>query len=261
VRRTWRTDQLTAYRLVSDVVATAAYSAEVLGVVWDERVEEDLPSVGDRFTARNRMGGTRWTSTATVVEAEPGRRFAFAVGPVERPTAVWSFDLSAVDVPGAGTATTVEYTVVLGSGPSMFDTIRHLETDRYDAIVDERLDGLSASMANLLDALGACVDPHRCSTSFHWRTPQMRFEKTVRWSRPERGVRPPTDDHLAAEDGVDDPPDGVVGEAAVEGIDRVRGGVILDLVPGVDGGDPAGDQGGGTCRCRPERPGRRSRPR
>lgn len=51
------------------------------------------------------------------------------------------------------------------------------------------------------------------------------------------------DDHLVAEDGVDDPPDGVVGEAAVEGFDQVRGGVILDLVPGVDGGGAAGDQG------------------
>ena len=155
VRRVWRTDPRTAYGLVSDVVAAAAHSQEVLDVVWDRRASLDQPSVGDRFTARNSVGAMQWTSTSTVVCAEPGRRFTFAVGAADRPTAVWSFDLFAVAVPGAGTATTVEYTVVLGSGPSMFDTVRHLPADHYDAIVDERLEGFSASMADTLDALGA----------------------------------------------------------------------------------------------------------
>lgn len=155
VRRTWTTDPITAYRLVSDVVATAAHSAEVSEIVWDIRVEPDLVSVGDRFAARNRIGDTRWTSTAVVVDAKPGRRFAFAVGSLDRPTAVWSFDLTAVGFPDPETATSIEYTVVLGRGPSMFDTIRHLGAERYDAIVNQRLDGFSVSMANLLDSLNA----------------------------------------------------------------------------------------------------------
>jgi hypothetical protein len=162
VRGTCSGDALRTYRRVSDVVATAAHSAEVLEVEWEQRADPDLPAVGDRFRARNRLGSTRWDSTATVVEADPGRRFAFAVGPVDRPTAVWSYDLSTVDVPGAGTATTVAYTVELGRGPSMFDTLGHLDPAAYDAVVEQRLDALAASMSVLLDALA--TEPDRTTT-------------------------------------------------------------------------------------------------
>jgi hypothetical protein len=149
-------DALRTYRLVSDVVATAAHSGEVLGVEWERRADPELPSVGDRFRARNRLGETRWTSTATVVEADPGRRFAFAVGPVDRPTAVWSYDLSTV--PGSGVQTAVAYTVELGRGPSMFDGLGHLGPAAYDAVVEQRLDALAASMSVLLDALATESD-------------------------------------------------------------------------------------------------------
>jgi len=166
VRSTCSGDALSTYRRVSDVVATAAHSAEVLEVVWDQQADLDLPSVGDRFTARNQSGSLRWTSTATVLSAEPGRRFAFAVGPPERPTAVWSFDLSCVDVPGAGARTTVAYTVVLGSGPSMFDTIRHLTPVQCDAVVEQRLDELASSMSVVLEALGrGAADDHAADES------------------------------------------------------------------------------------------------
>ena len=47
---------------------------------------------------------------------------------------------------------------------------------------------------------------------------------------------------VVAEQGVDDSPDGVVGQAAVEGLGQVGGGEVADLVPGLDGGDAEGDQ-------------------
>ncbi len=154
VRRTWPTDPVTAYRLLSDVVATAKHSPEVERVAWDRRARAQAPSVGDRFCARNRNGRMRWTSTSTVVAAEPGRRFAFVVGQAHRPTAIWSFDLEAI---AGGTRTTVAYTVALGDGPSMFDTMRHLADEQYGAAVDERLDNLAASMTAMLDALAPAV--------------------------------------------------------------------------------------------------------
>ena len=43
-------------------------------------------------------------------------------------------------------------------------------------------------------------------------------------------------DEVVAEQVVDDLADGVVGQAAVEGVDQVGGGEVADLVPGVDGG-------------------------
>ena len=50
------------------------------------------------------------------------------------------------------------------------------------------------------------------------------------------------DDQVVAEQGVDDAADGVVGQAAVEGLGQVGGGEVADLVPGLDGGDAEGDQ-------------------
>jgi site-specific DNA recombinase len=44
------------------------------------------------------------------------------------------------------------------------------------------------------------------------------------------------EDEVVAEQGVDDPADGVVGQAAVEGLGEVGGGVVADLVPGLDRG-------------------------
>ena len=50
------------------------------------------------------------------------------------------------------------------------------------------------------------------------------------------------DDQVVAEQGVDDLADGVVGQAAVEGLDEVGGGEVADPVPGVDGGEAERDE-------------------
>ena len=49
-------------------------------------------------------------------------------------------------------------------------------------------------------------------------------------------------DEVVAEQVLDDLPDAVVGQAAVEGVGEVGGGEVADPAPGVDGGDAEGDQ-------------------
>ena len=66
-------------------------------------------------------------------------------------------------------------------------------------------------------------------------------------------------DQVVAEQGVDDPADGVVGQAAVEGLDEVGGGEVADPVAGVDGGDPECDEHVGLAGARRARSGTRSR--
>ena len=52
------------------------------------------------------------------------------------------------------------------------------------------------------------------------------------------------DDHeVGAQQAVDDPADGVVGQAAVEGVDQVGGGEVAHLVTGMDGGVTEPDEG------------------
>ena len=59
----------------------------------------------------------------------------------------------------------------------------------------------------------------------------------------ERGEAELVDeDEVVAQQGVDDPADGVVGQAAVEGLDEFGGGEVADPVPGLDGGDAEGDE-------------------
>ena len=50
------------------------------------------------------------------------------------------------------------------------------------------------------------------------------------------------DDEVVAEQVLDDPADGVVGQAAVEGLDEFGGGEVPDPVAGFDGGDAEGDE-------------------
>ena len=60
----------------------------------------------------------------------------------------------------------------------------------------------------------------------------------VQWREPDFV----DEDQLVAEQGVDDAADGVAGQAAVEGLGELGGGVVADLVPGRDGGGTERDQ-------------------
>jgi hypothetical protein len=50
--------------------------------------------VGSRFIGHNRAGAIRWFTQGEVLEAEPGRRFAFQIhlGPV--PIALWEYEFT-----------------------------------------------------------------------------------------------------------------------------------------------------------------------
>lgn len=143
-------DPLRAYELVSDVVATARHSAEVVSLTWDHRAAPPKICIGDRFTAHNAGMGMTWTSTSVVTAAEPGHVFAFAVGGTEHPTATWTFLLLPDESSGG---TLVSYTVELGDGPSMFDAVSGADPARRVVVVERRLDGLATGMRSLLSAL------------------------------------------------------------------------------------------------------------
>ncbi|MEU4290281.1 SRPBCC family protein [Kribbella sp. NPDC026596] len=52
------------------------------------------PAVGARFVGHNRVGVVRWFTFGRVVDAEPGRRFAFTIhfGPI--PISLWAYDFT-----------------------------------------------------------------------------------------------------------------------------------------------------------------------
>jgi hypothetical protein len=93
------------YAMVSDVTRTGEWSPENIGGRWIGSATE--PVVGARFRGSNRRGFRRWSTSCTVVAADPGRRFAFDVAFAGIPVSRWSYEF----VPDAtGTLVTETWT-------------------------------------------------------------------------------------------------------------------------------------------------------
>lgn len=80
------------YALVSDLPGMSRVAEEFERGSWLGGAR--AAAVGARFRGHNKKKGRRWTTTATVTDAEPGRRFAFEVSSVAGiPVARWQYDI------------------------------------------------------------------------------------------------------------------------------------------------------------------------
>lgn len=96
------------WELVSDVTKIGRYSPETFEAEWLDGATG--PFVGARFRGhvkRNGKGPTYWTK-CTVLASEPGREFAFGVGPGDKPLSVWRYELAPS---GDGTDVTESFTL------------------------------------------------------------------------------------------------------------------------------------------------------
>ena len=96
------------WELVSDVTKIGRYSPETFEAEWLDGATG--PAVGARFRGhvkRNGRGPTYWTK-CTVIASEPGREFAFGVGPGDTPLSVWRYQLQPS---GDGTDVTESFTL------------------------------------------------------------------------------------------------------------------------------------------------------
>ncbi|MEZ7128661.1 SRPBCC family protein [Nonomuraea sp. AD125B] len=86
------------YDLVSDVTRTPEFSPEILRCTWLDGATG--PAVGARFEAVNKVRrGPAWKNRPVVVEARPGREFAFSRTEKFAGTLVWRYRLEP-DGPG-----------------------------------------------------------------------------------------------------------------------------------------------------------------
>ncbi len=91
----------TLYALVSDVTRMGDWSPENKACRWVGGATG--PALGARFKGANRRGWRRWSTTCTVVTADPGHTFSFKVAFGPLPVAVWTYSFAAE---GAGTRVT-----------------------------------------------------------------------------------------------------------------------------------------------------------
>lgn len=82
----------TVYALVSDLPRMGEWSPECTRATWTSGAVG--PAVGARFVGHNRVGAIRWITFGRVVDADPGRRFAFSIhfGPI--PVSLWAYDFT-----------------------------------------------------------------------------------------------------------------------------------------------------------------------
>lgn len=93
VSRTINADAHVVWALVSDVRRMGEWSPETTKGVWLGGATG--PVVGARFKGENELGKKSWTTTGTVVEAEPGRSFCFRVTSGPLGVALWEYRIEA----------------------------------------------------------------------------------------------------------------------------------------------------------------------
>ena len=139
------------WELVTDLVLMGQWSPEYRGGEWLDGATG--PVVGARFKGRNQRREQQWESISTVIAAEPGRSFAWAVGDPTRAAATWRFDLTP-----EGHGTRVRQHVELGPGPSGL-TARIAELpDREEDIIAARTAEHRRNMQMTLEGLKAAAE-------------------------------------------------------------------------------------------------------
>jgi len=135
------------WSLVSDIALMAELSPELQEVTWLDGATG--PAVGRRFTGRNAhpaMG--EWETVSTVVECDPPRRFAWAVGDPGHPSATWRFT---VTPDGAGTR--LEQWYQMGPARSGVNIAIDAMPDKEAKIVFVRLREHETAMLHNLDVI------------------------------------------------------------------------------------------------------------
>ena len=77
------------FEMVSDLTRMAEWSPENTGARWKGGAVG--PAVGARFSGKNANGWRRWSTDGKVIEAEPGKVFAFEVSAVGFKVATWRY--------------------------------------------------------------------------------------------------------------------------------------------------------------------------
>jgi len=127
------------YRFVSDVSKLGRLSPECHRCDWDAGVT--AATVGATFTGYDRAPGRRWSMQCRVTAAEPGSRFAFAVGTDTEEFSRWTYELADED---GGTRVTESYEVATLPPP-----LRALDQAGLAGRADQLHDGMLATLGRL----------------------------------------------------------------------------------------------------------------
>ena len=83
------------YDAISDVTRMGEWSEECHTCEWHDGF--DSAAVGAVFDGHNRNGEHEWTSQAKVIEADPGRAFAFECSMMDFHYSTWGYRIEEID--------------------------------------------------------------------------------------------------------------------------------------------------------------------
>jgi uncharacterized protein YndB with AHSA1/START domain len=79
----------TVWQMVSDVTRMGEWSPETTAATWSKGANG--PTLGARFSGKNRNGRRTWSTVCTVDQCEPDRTFGFTVAAGPLKVARWSY--------------------------------------------------------------------------------------------------------------------------------------------------------------------------
>ena len=134
------------YAAISDVTRMGEWSEECYACEWHEGF--DGPAVGAGFDGHNRNGHLTWTTQGRVIEADPGRAFAFECSMMDFHYSTWGYRIE----PTSAGCLVTEWS----------DDLRPesvLEFSKQVSGVDDRTDRNRQTMSGTLDRLAAALEP------------------------------------------------------------------------------------------------------
>jgi uncharacterized protein YndB with AHSA1/START domain len=135
------------WAIVSDIEAMPGPSPELQAVEWLDGGTG--PGLGARFAGHNRHEAFgEWSTESVIVEYDPPRVFAWAVGDPEQPSATWRFSLQAREG-----GTLLRHWVRVGPGRSGLSVAIDRMPDKEQKIVFVRLREFEANMGATLAAI------------------------------------------------------------------------------------------------------------
>jgi len=133
------------YAAIADVTRMGEWSEECHTCEWHDGF--DGPVVGATFDGHNRHGEHEWTSQGKVVEADPGRSFAFEVSMFDFHYATWGYRIEPID----GGSRVTEWSEDLRPEST-------LEFSKQTSGVEDRAERNRQTISGTLDRLAAALE-------------------------------------------------------------------------------------------------------
>ncbi|MDQ1493064.1 MAG: hypothetical protein QOD57_604 [Actinomycetota bacterium] len=138
--------------LVTEIMTPSKFGTELQEAIWLDA--DRAPCLGARFTGRNfHPARGEWETTSTVVDFVPERRFAWAVGDPDEPSAVWRLELAP-----EGSGTRLRYWAQLGPGPSGTTALIEKMPDKEEKVIARRLEEWTANMSATISGIKKTVE-------------------------------------------------------------------------------------------------------